>query len=141
MGLIEEDWIVSLGAVDPEEVVYHDFVAVGRRLTKELREEGARIVIAITHMRVHHDRQLAQEVPGIDLILGGHDHFFKCVAFRVPRGCVLVDHIPLPPCRCPRAHRAWVFPRLPWHFVRARIAVLSSLCLGAGSSRKVACGW
>ena len=32
------------------------------------------IVIALTHFRTHNDIKLANEVDGIDMILGGHDH-------------------------------------------------------------------
>ena len=28
-------------------------------------------------MRVHHDLKFAAEVPGVDLVLGGHDHMYK----------------------------------------------------------------
>ena len=31
-------------------------------------------MIALTHMRGPNDHRLAEEVTGIDLILGGHDH-------------------------------------------------------------------
>ena len=33
--------------------------------------------MAVTHMRWHNDRRLAEEVPEIDLILGGHDHDYQ----------------------------------------------------------------
>ena len=79
MGLIEEEWIVSLGTVEPSEVKYTDFVTVGTRLAAELRAQGAQMVVALTHMRLHNDQRLAREATGIDLILGGHDHFFECV--------------------------------------------------------------
>lgn len=39
-----------------------------------LRAEGAQVVIALTHDGVAEDRMLAKEVPGIDLIVGGHSH-------------------------------------------------------------------
>lgn len=39
-----------------------------------LRAEGAEIVVALTHLDMADDRRIAREVPGIDLILGGHDH-------------------------------------------------------------------
>lgn len=39
-----------------------------------LRAEGAEIVVALTHLDIADDRRIAREVPGIDLILGGHDH-------------------------------------------------------------------
>ena len=32
------------------------------------------MVIALTHMRLKHDEKFAREVPGVDLVLGGHDH-------------------------------------------------------------------
>ena len=37
-------------------------------------------MIAITHMRLPHDLKLAEQVPGIDLVLAGHDHFYKVEA-------------------------------------------------------------
>ena len=43
-------------------------------MVKILRELGAEIVIALTHMDMISDERLSQEVQGIDLILGGHDH-------------------------------------------------------------------
>lgn len=43
-----------------------------------LRAQGAEIVIALTHMREPNDLKLAKNTPAgmIDLILGGHDHFY-----------------------------------------------------------------
>ncbi|CAO3410256.1 bifunctional metallophosphatase/5'-nucleotidase [Azospirillum largimobile] len=41
---------------------------------KELRSKGAAVVVALTHLTIEEDRQLASKVKGIDLILGGHDH-------------------------------------------------------------------
>ncbi len=37
VGLVEEDWLETLGAVDTTEMEYRDFVEVGRRLATELR--------------------------------------------------------------------------------------------------------
>ena len=39
-----------------------------------LQELNVDVVIAITHLRMPNDILLAKEVPGIDVILGGHDH-------------------------------------------------------------------
>ena len=36
---MEEEWLVTLATVDREEVTYFDFVTVGTKLAKELREE------------------------------------------------------------------------------------------------------
>ncbi|KAF6251135.1 Metallo-dependent phosphatase-like protein [Scenedesmus sp. NREL 46B-D3] len=74
IGLVEGDWVETLSCVEPEEVHYLDFVEEGRRLAQELRSSGAELVLALTHMRVPNDIQLAQAVPEIDVVLGGHDH-------------------------------------------------------------------
>ena len=39
-----------------------------------LRSEGADVVIALTHTHFSQDRELLRAVPGIDIVLGGHDH-------------------------------------------------------------------
>lgn len=41
---------------------------------KALRDQGAEMVVALTHLDVTQDVALARAVKGIDLILGGHDH-------------------------------------------------------------------
>lgn len=44
-------------------------------MVRELREtHKCEMVIALTHMMKYNDVKLAQNVKGIDLILGGHDH-------------------------------------------------------------------
>ena len=45
-----------------------------RRGLNILRRKNAELVVAITHMDTEQDLRLAQEVPRIDLIFGGHDH-------------------------------------------------------------------
>ena len=44
-----------------------------------LREEGAEMVLVISHQREPNDNKLAAKLkPGtVDLILGGHDHFYS----------------------------------------------------------------
>jgi len=76
MGLVEKEWLVTLATIDPSEVDYEDFCPCARRLAKQLREQGAEIIIALTHMRVPNDEKLAAEVPEVDIILGGHDHHY-----------------------------------------------------------------
>lgn len=75
MGLIEEEWLATLATIDPSEVKYTDFVASAKTLEKHLREVAkVDIVVALTHMRAPNDRKLCEEVPTLDLVLGGHDH-------------------------------------------------------------------
>ena len=75
IGLVEKEWLDTLAAINPNEVIYTDFVEIGDRLAAKLKDEdGCDIVIALTHMRNPNDIKLAQNVPRIDLVLGGHDH-------------------------------------------------------------------
>jgi len=77
IGLVEREWLVTLGTIDPSEVDYEDFCCCARRLSKDLKEKQAvEIVIALTHMRVPNDELLAHEVEEVDIILGGHDHHY-----------------------------------------------------------------
>ncbi|KAG2499917.1 hypothetical protein HYH03_002204 [Edaphochlamys debaryana] len=89
VGLAEEDWLTTLGTVEPEDVAYVDFVEMGRRKARELKAQGAEVLIALTHMREPNDRKLAAEVPEFHLILGGHDHQYVS-AFIEPHNNLLV---------------------------------------------------
>lgn len=55
-------------------VAFESEVAHAKRCVESLRSQGADVVVALTHVRLSVDKLLAQRVPGIDLILGGHDH-------------------------------------------------------------------
>ncbi|KAL8697898.1 MAG: hypothetical protein Q9201_006867 [Fulgogasparrea decipioides] len=53
-------------------------VGTAKALVPALRAQGADIVVALTHAREPSDVKLAEKTPPglIDLILGGHDHFY-----------------------------------------------------------------
>ncbi len=53
--------------------LFDDPVAVARKQVANLRY-NADILIALTHIGIAPDRNLAEQVPGIDLIIGGHTH-------------------------------------------------------------------
>lgn len=74
-----EDWINGCSQLAPGEIVYIDMFETGERLARELKSDGAEVVIALTHCRLDNDKQLMLRCPSIDLLLGGHDHFFKCI--------------------------------------------------------------
>lgn len=48
-------------------------IETAKRLVPELRKK-ADLVVAVTHIGVDEDKQIAREVPGIDIIVGGHSH-------------------------------------------------------------------
>jgi len=63
-------------------VSYSDPVGAARRISEDLREQGCHLVICLSHLgyRYNSDRpsdtDLANLVPEVDLILGGHTHTF-----------------------------------------------------------------
>lgn len=54
-------------------VRFDDPIAVGKRLSRELRRLGADVIVALTHLPMRDDKQLALEAD-VDLIVGGHEH-------------------------------------------------------------------
>lgn len=48
--------------------------APARRAIATLRKQRVDVIVALTHLGYRHDRTLAHQVPGIDVIIGGHSH-------------------------------------------------------------------
>ncbi|RLN78448.1 hypothetical protein BBJ28_00020537 [Nothophytophthora sp. Chile5] len=57
-----------------QSVVFEDVFASARRCVADLQAQGADFILALTHLTIAQDKQLARRVPGIDAVLGGHDH-------------------------------------------------------------------
>ena len=51
-----------------------DLVRLAEQHIEQLRQRGAQMIIALTHLEAEEDLALAVAVPAIDLILGGHEH-------------------------------------------------------------------
>ncbi len=60
-------------------------IEVASKLVPELRKQ-ADIVICLSHLGIYQDPKLAREVPGIDVILGGHSHARLATPTMVPVG-------------------------------------------------------
>lgn len=56
------------------DVSFEPYAEAGPRLAKVLEDQGADLVIALSHEDYTRDLALMQGVPAIDLVLGGHDH-------------------------------------------------------------------
>ena len=54
--------------------VDQDIISVAQKAVDSLLQEKCDLIIALTHIGIELDRQLAKEVDGIDIIVGGHDH-------------------------------------------------------------------
>lgn len=57
--------------------------AIAKEVVKILQAEGCQLIVALSHLGLAMDRKLAQAIPGIDVILGGHTHQFMETAERV----------------------------------------------------------
>ncbi|KAL4458863.1 hypothetical protein ABPG75_013728 [Micractinium tetrahymenae] len=77
MGLVEREWLLTIPSIEEGDIQFLDFCAEGRRLAAELQQQGAELIVALTHMRTPNDLVLAANVPEIQLILGGHDHHYE----------------------------------------------------------------
>ncbi len=64
---------VTLGSNQPQYVSYTDPIATAKQQVQALKGK-VDIIVAITHLAIESDRQLAETVPEIDIILGGHEH-------------------------------------------------------------------
>ncbi len=47
-----------------------------KQMIADLKANGAQVIIALTHQDLDQDQGLAREFPEINLIIGGHEHFF-----------------------------------------------------------------
>ena len=61
------------GPYYPEIEARYDYVAVAREIVSRLRNR-VDLVLFISHLGRKLDRKIAEAVPGIDVIVGGHDH-------------------------------------------------------------------
>ncbi|PRW59853.1 5 -nucleotidase [Chlorella sorokiniana] len=77
MGLVEREWLLTIPSIEADDIQFLDFCEEGRRLARELADQGAELIVALSHMRTPNDLVLAANVPEIQLILGGHDHHYE----------------------------------------------------------------
>lgn len=77
IGLVEREWLPTVNQLPPN-LIYKSASATALELIPELKKQGADLIIALTHQREPNDVKLARNTAGlIDLILAGHDHFYK----------------------------------------------------------------
>ena len=65
-----------------------DLVSVSKDMVSTLKSEGVDVIIALTHIGVDADKDLASKVDGIDVIVGGHSHTLltEPVVVKTPSG-------------------------------------------------------
>jgi 5'-nucleotidase / UDP-sugar diphosphatase len=63
----------SLSSPGPD-IRFADVIETAKASVAALKDQGADVIVALTHLDFSDDRLLARSVKGINLILGGHDH-------------------------------------------------------------------
>lgn len=68
--------------------VNEDLVSVSKEMVSTLKNEGVDVIIALTHIGIEVDKNLASKVDGIDVIVGGHSHILvtEPVIIKTPGG-------------------------------------------------------
>ena len=65
--------------------------AVLPRLIQEVRQQGASIIIVLSHLGLDADKKVAAAVPGIDVIVGGHSHTEIPKPLKTEGGTIIVQ--------------------------------------------------
>ena len=73
LGLVTDELTTTTHPRNTAGVSVADPVATARRWVPEL-DARADLVVVLSHLGVAGDRQVAREVPGVDLVVGGHNH-------------------------------------------------------------------
>eukprot|EP00933_Yihiella_yeosuensis_P042533 TRINITY_DN37151_c0_g1_i1.p1 TRINITY_DN37151_c0_g1~~TRINITY_DN37151_c0_g1_i1.p1 ORF type:complete len:532 (-),score=89.72 TRINITY_DN37151_c0_g1_i1:45-1640(-) len=55
-------------------VTFKSPIIHAQRCVSELQKDGCEVILALTHLTIAQDKELAASCPGITAILGGHDH-------------------------------------------------------------------
>ena len=53
---------------------YYDFVSKGRELVALLKTKNVDLIVCLAHARIPNTEKMAMEIPGVDIVLGGHEH-------------------------------------------------------------------
>jgi 5'-nucleotidase len=56
------------------DVEFRGACETAQRIVPQLHAAGAKAVVALTHLSMREDKELARCAPGIDIIIGGHEH-------------------------------------------------------------------
>ncbi|UOQ45695.1 cell wall-binding repeat-containing protein [Halobacillus salinarum] len=57
-----------------ETIQFEDYKKKAQETVDMLEKQGVNKIIALTHLGVNYDKDLAQNVEGIDIVVGGHSH-------------------------------------------------------------------
>jgi len=73
LGLVTEETPVVTHPNNVKGLTFKNPVEVAKQLVPELRKKADHVIV-VSHVGIDIDREIAKNVPGIDLIVGGHTH-------------------------------------------------------------------
>jgi 5'-nucleotidase len=70
IGLAEREWLDTINSLPPD-IIYKSASATAKELIPGLKEQGAEIIVCVSHQREPNDNKLAEKTGGdlIDIIL------------------------------------------------------------------------
>jgi len=74
IGVDVQDMARYVSAEKLEGLRFDSPAATVARYLPEVRQQGAEVVVVLSHLGFDEDKKMALEVPGIDVIVGGHSH-------------------------------------------------------------------
>ena len=69
--------------------IISDNVTTAKMMIKLLKDQGAHLIVALSHIGYKQDRVLAKQVKGIDLIFGGHSHEYVKKIGRINKTAIV----------------------------------------------------
>lgn len=89
LGLAYPKTARTTAAKNVEDLKFTEPVAAVKRYLPKMREDGAEIALVLSHLGLGGDKQLAESVPDLDVIVGGHSHNRMTEALRVGRTLIV----------------------------------------------------
>lgn len=64
-----------LSNISPEAQIDENFIQIAGNTVAELDSQNCNLIILLSHLGLLYDTALAENIPGINLIVGGHNHY------------------------------------------------------------------
>lgn len=75
VAIIGIDTLKTVNSSNPNKnVIFHDEVKTAKKYVQKLEKQGINKIIVLSHYGYHQDMNLAKQVAGIDIIVGGDSH-------------------------------------------------------------------
>ncbi len=91
IGLVAQETPIVTHPKNVEGLRFHDPIAIAKQVAKKVRPQ-VDLLVALTHIGFDKDQELAQAVPELDVIVGGHSHTKLDTAVEVNGVLIVQTH-------------------------------------------------